>query len=196
MTVKVEYTVPVTGRKVYSGLSADVKPTTSVVAGSEFYESDTKRLYHFTGAGWAWDSSNGSKHTRPLQGTGQLLRGRTIKTAARDTAEWPYGANITHLEVLCWPVVTTALSASIFGCLAVDAPNDTIAGAWLLGTTNIITGLVEYKSSDVHLIPVKLLEWTPIPIESPMVNGAGGGGRVDVRTNDNSTQLNWLIRAS
>lgn len=200
MAYKTEYIVPVTGRGVYSGLSSDTKPV-GVVAGSEFYETDTEFLFQYSGSHWIQNGSNAATHTRPLHGTGRIVRARTIKTATRDTAEWPAGSSITNLSCYIWPTAAGAnhgasLDRTIFGLIAVDAPSDTVAAMWLGGTTNIITSMAESKVADVFLIPVPILQWVEIPLESIMHNGAGGGGRVDVRTNDNTTQLNWLIRGS
>ena len=41
----------VSGRKVWTGLAADAKPT-NCVAGSEFYETDTAKLFHYNGTIW------------------------------------------------------------------------------------------------------------------------------------------------
>ena len=44
--------VLVTGIKHYIGASTDTKPSTSVPAGSLFYEYDTKTMYKYTGSAW------------------------------------------------------------------------------------------------------------------------------------------------
>ncbi len=58
MTVKDQ-----THKRVFlKGLSTDTKPTTNVVAGSTFYETDTENKYMFFGTTWTQTGTDGSDH--------------------------------------------------------------------------------------------------------------------------------------
>lgn len=68
----------------YRGLSSDVKPTTGLVTGSEFYEVDTGATYYFDELSAAWyPSSNASK--TPLTGATVTLGSSLTYTGSEQT---------------------------------------------------------------------------------------------------------------
>lgn len=135
----------------------------------------------------------GTKGVRIETGPSTQARSRALSNVTtRQKAEWPSGANITHLTVLAMLEEGTTLVAGAeldtYALLTIDAENDDEANGNLGAAGNPPSA----AAADAQFIPIPLGRFVEIPLSDALRNGSLGGGRVDVRSVDGTALNIWI----
>lgn len=128
------------------------------------------------------------------EGPATQSRNRALSNvnSTRQKVEWPSGANITYLTVFAMLEEGTTLVAGaeldVYAVVSIDAENDAEADGNLGTTSNPPSSAV----ADAQFYPIPLGVFVTIPLTATLVNGTYGGGRVDVRSVDNTALNIWI----